>query len=35
VFLTRSVPAGGRVALKATVEVERPTTTMDPADLDL
>jgi len=36
VFLTRSVPAGGRVALKATeVEVERATSTLDPADLDL
>lgn len=36
VFLTRSVAAGARVALRTTeVEVERASGTMDPADLDL
>lgn len=36
VFLTRDVPRGGRVALKATeVEVSRHSTGIDPADLDL
>lgn len=36
VFLTRNVPRGGRVALKATeVEVDRGGTGIDPADLDL
>lgn len=36
VFLTRDVPKGGRVALKATeVEIDRGSTGFDPADLDL